>query len=100
MASAKYTARDKPPQNIPKQIKKSAQNGTKAPSVSNGWSAYKERLRGVAQKSWMLLSDPSCCSWWPFPAFLLFVEMIMNLVIIEKVNYTEIAWKAYMQVNH
>ena len=100
MASTKDGAGDKQTQSIPKQRKKLAQNGTNSPSVSSSWVSYKERVKSLALGNWALLTEPSSCSWWPFPAFLLLVEMVMNLVIIEKVNYTEIDWKAYMQVKY
>ena len=84
-------------QNVSKQIKKTS-NGTKRSSYTKGWSTYKEKLKSNFQESWSLLTDPSRCSWWPFPAFLLIAETIVNLLIIQNVNYTEIDWKAYMQV--
>lgn len=30
-------------------------------------------------------------------AFILIIELVLNIVVIEKVRYTEIDWKAYMQ---
>ena len=84
-------------QNVSKQIKKTS-NGTKRSWYTKGWYTYREKLKSNFQESWSLLTDPSRCSWWPFPAFLLIAETIVNLLIIQNVNYTEIDWKAYMQV--
>ena len=84
---------------ISKQMKKVTSNGTKTHSVSKGWSAYKEKIQSVIEEGWALLIDPSRCSWWPIPILLLLAEVIINIFIIEKVKYTEIDWRAYMQAS-
>ena len=81
-----------------KASKKNISNGIKRPTDSKGWSGYKEKIRSNIEESWSLLTNPTRCSWWPFPIFLLVVETIVNVLIIQNVNYTEIDWKAYMQV--
>ena len=81
-----------------KASKKNTSNGNKRPTDSKGWSGYKEKIRSNIEESWSLLTNPTRCSWWPIPIFLLIVETIANVLIIQNVNYTEIDWKAYMQV--
>ena len=73
-------------------------NGNKR-GYSKGWSTYKDNIKSNFEESWSLLTNPARCSWWPFPVFLIIAEAIINIMIIQKVNYTEIDWKAYMQVN-
>lgn len=96
--ASKEGGTEKVEQNVSKQIKKIASNGTKRPSCTKGWFTYKEKLKTNIQENWLLLTDPSRCSWWPFPTFLLIAEAIVNMFIIQNVSYTEIDWKAYMQV--
>ena len=84
--------------NITKPTKIIAANGNKR-SNSKGWSSYKDKIKSNIEESWSLLTNPTRCSWWPFPVFLIIAEVIINIMIIQKVNYTEIDWKAYMQVN-
>ena len=98
MASAKDVNGDKP-QTIPKQVKKNSSNGIKGQSASNWWSIYKGKVKKSAEESWAMLTDARRCTWWPFPIFLLLAEMCINPLIIETINYTEIDWKAYMQVS-
>ncbi len=98
MALAKDTSGDNKRRSIPKDIKNNP-NGTTTTSISNGWLSYKEKIKNNVRKCWLLLTDPSHCTWWPVPGILILVEIIINFIIIEKVNYTEIDWKAYMQVN-
>jgi len=82
--------------NITKPTKIIAANGNKR-SNSKGWSSYKDKIKSNIEESWSLLTNPARCSWWPFPVFLIIAEVIINIMIIQKVNYTEIDWKAYMQ---
>ena len=98
MAAAERS-RDKQNPIALKQMKKMTSNGTKVHSVSKGWSAYMEKLQSIKEDGWAILTDPSRCSWWPIPIFLLLAEVIINVFIIEKVKYTEIDWKAYMQAS-
>jgi len=80
-----------------KASKKNISNGIKRPAKTIGWSGYKEKIISNIEESWSLLTNPTRCSWWPFPIFLLIVETVVNVLIIQNVNYTEIDWKAYMQ---
>ena len=73
-------------------------NGTNSHTKSKGWSAYLKRIQSLVAEGWEIVANPTRCSWWPIPILLLFAEVILNLIIIERVKYTEIDWKAYMQV--
>ena len=75
-------------------------NGTRSHPDSRGWSAYMKKIQGLAVEGWEVVTDPSRCSWWPIATLLLFAELVLNVVIIEKFKYTEIDWKAYMQVRY
>ena len=75
-------------------------NGTKSHPRSRGWSAYNEKIQHLAVEGWEIVTNPSRCSWWPIAILLLFAELVLNVVIIEKFKYTEIDWKAYMQVRY
>ena len=75
-------------------------NGTKSHTESRGWSAYMKRIQCLALEGWEIVTDPSRCSWWPITILLLLAEVVLNVVIIEKSKYTEIDWKAYMQVRY
>ena len=98
MASAKSASGDINRPSI-STLKKVAANGTETKTNATGWSIYKEKVKCSVKENWLNLTEPERCSWWPFPTFLLLIEVIINILIIEKVNYTEIDWKAYMQVN-
>ena len=72
-------------------------NGSQNQSLSKGWTTYLEKIQVLKEEAASLTFDPSRCSWWPIPTFLLLAEIIINVLVIENVKYTEIDWKAYMQ---
>ena len=77
-------------------------NGTQAigegTSKNKTPSGFTEKIKVFATDNFTKVVDPSRCSWWPYPILLLAAELVINLIVIEKVPYTEIDWKAYMQV--
>ena len=77
-------------------------NGTQAigegTSKNKTRSGFTEKIKVFATDNFTEVVDPSRCSWWPYPILLLAAELVINLIVIEKVPYTEIDWKAYMQV--
>ena len=52
----------------------------------------------MLKEGWAIITEPTRCSWFPIPILLLFGEICLNVGIIRSRSYTEIDWKAYMQV--
>ena len=64
----------------------------KPPKFQRLWNKF---VRPAVDEIYSLVVDPSRAH--VIAIILLFVEVVVNVVVIEKVPYTEIDWKAYMQ---
>lgn len=56
------------------------------------WNKY---IKAGYKELYKIITEPSRC--YIVAIILLFVEILVNVTVIEKVPYTEIDWKAYMQ---
>ena len=60
--------------------------------LRHAWNKY---IKAGYKELYSVITEPSKC--YIVASILLFVEILVNVFVIEKVPYTEIDWKAYMQ---
>ncbi len=60
--------------------------------LRQAWNKY---IKGGVNELFSILTEPS--RGYIVACILIFVEILVNVFVIEKVPYTEIDWKAYMQ---